>query len=360
MADRSLRSFSVLGLVLFFIFPPPVYPADEAAKTRPAYLLSSEKLFTDTLADNRIYQSILSDFELEQMRALRAEIEARDELGELSAREVELSARIEYREQLEDFLLDLLDSAFAVETALLDREAAQLGLKIAEEDLRQSRARFSSGQIPRTELMEAEVAFKTAELARETALWNYQDAEQDFLQIAEIPWQPDLLPSAETAERPVLDAESWFRGDATVRRAELRLKQRQLHLQGLPSNTPLFSRRLAEKEEEQARLAFDREISLSERRFEQLRRTIYQEGETLKLRADEIAVYSELVKTAERNLEQGLITQGAFERIRVQLLQAERRARQTLQKYLSALISYSIWTEEISHIMTDQPGGESP
>ncbi len=302
-------------------------------------------LFSLAEENSNTCKSILSDYQLAQLRAERARIEARNPQGELKAQESLINARIEYMEQLEEFYLDVLESSFAVVITGLEEEVAELQLRIADENLLQAKARFESGKIPRLELAEAEVAKRRAELELETSSWQRQDSMEDFVQTVEIEWSDKLLFGEPSVRSPSENVKEWKKRDSTIKRAELRLERKQLEEEHLPTNAPEFNLQLASAEVEQAQSALERAEAESERLFEQLNRRIYLENETRQLHEEELHMHRELLETAQRNHEQGLITTADLYQSRIQLVQAEIRAEQTRQNYLAATVKYTIGME---------------
>jgi outer membrane protein TolC len=342
------RGRSPIILLISMILTCPVLASGPDAPESSLPPLFTSPLFTMAMEKSSTYRSILSDNELARLRARRSEIEARDLSGELQARESLLTSSISIGEQEEEFFLDLLNGAFGAARTVLEEQLAELRLSISMQQFHQAELQFESGQIPRTGLMEAEAAARTAQMNAESARWNRQDAAQDFYQLTGIRWKEELLPSASMAEElPPMDADLWTGRDAAVLRAGVRLEQKTLQKALLSANAPIFSYRLAEAEKEQALLALNRAEASSRRRFEQLRRRISHEGENLALRDHEILLYRELVETARRNYGEGLITLAAFEQTRVQLLQAQIRALETVKSYLSAATSYLLGIREM-------------
>lgn len=279
------------------------------------------------------------------MQALQSELEANNETGILRADEALLSARIEYREQLESFLLDMLSTAYNTDSAALNVQLEELRLIIAEENLEQDKNRYNMGQIAEHQLAESEAALRTAQLNLEAAQWDHEDRSADFLFLTGLSWTPLLLPVPDELDYPITDSENWLAIDSSIQRAKVRLQLQQLKLEQLPLNTAPYGYKLELKAKEQAERALERTESASIRRYEQLRRQLLHEKETIKLRKEEKRIHEGLVQKALAAYEEGLISRAALGQERIQLIQAELREKQSNSNYLSALISMLVHSQ---------------
>lgn len=286
-------------------------------------------LFSAAREHNTTYERLRLELDLAQLRAERLEIQARDRVGELQAAEALLTARITHRKGLEEFYHGAIRAAYGVETALVEERMAEIRLATAEDRREQAELRYRRGLIPEAEVVEARLDARSARLDRDTALWSRQDAEIAFDERVGVRWSPALLPPVPSA--PPEDPQRWISNDPQLSRAEIVLELAQFRRDRLPGNASAFDRRIAEAEVRRADFELQQAVAATDQRYEQLRRRMVMERETIHIRNEQLTLRDGLARESRTAFERGMVTteerdQAILRQLqaRLQLLAAER------------------------------------
>ncbi len=305
----------------------------------PAAADSLKGLFAAASANNQDYAVFSLDLELARLRKTKGDIEAKVELDRLQAQSSYISALASYRRSVLNFYNEVIDAAFAVATAELDKEASSLSMQNTSVDRQSADTRFASGLISEEVYKEIEIAYKTQANNNELALWTLEDSKRIFLATTGMEWAPSLLPDVPDFKTSA-GVEEWLASDTSLQVAQVADTIQGIKSASLAANASAYDRRIQETESLKAKVSLANAESDSRRAFESSVNSLKNQQNLLQIRSAEYALKESAYNDGLRQYEKGIISQSDKNLRRIALITAHKNLLTAEKNYLKSIGSY--------------------